>query len=101
MRSAALEGSEQPPFQQGNDQVNARKQRLASLSKVLNFSIMDIAIEFPVGVQTVRANRASQLNIILNEAVERFSIKVLDKGHTDAPDPFAIGFCGNDDLHFA
>jgi hypothetical protein len=46
---------------------------------------MDIAIEFPVGVQTVRANRASQLNIILSEAVERFSIKVLDKGHTDAP----------------
>ena len=46
MRSAAFEGSEQPPFQQGNDQVNARKQRLASLSKVLNFSIVDIAIEF-------------------------------------------------------
>ena len=101
MRSAALEGSEQPSFQQGNDQVNVRKQRLASLSKVLNFSIMDIAIEFPVGVQIVRANCASQLNIILNEAVERFSIKVLDKGHTDAPDPFAIGFCGNDDQHFA
>jgi hypothetical protein len=59
--------------------VNARKQRLASLPKVLNFSIMDIAIEFPVGVQTIRANRASQLNIILNEAVEGFSIKVLDK----------------------
>ncbi len=37
----------------------------------------------------------------LNEAVEGFSIKVLDKGHTDAPDPFAIGFCGNDDQHFA
>ena len=43
----------------------------------------------------------SQLNIVLNEAVEGFSIKVLDKGHTDAPDPFAIGFCGNDDQHFA
>ena len=59
VRSAALEGSEQPPFQQGNDQVNARKQRLASLPKVLNFSIMDIAIEFPVGVKTIRANHAS------------------------------------------
>ncbi len=81
--------------------MNARKQRLASLPKVLNFSIMDIAIEFPVGVKTIRANHASQLNIILNEAVEGFSIKVLDKGHPDAPDPFAIGFCGNDDQHFA
>ena len=74
--------------------MNARKQRLASLPKVLNFSIVDIAIEFPVGVKTIRANRASQLNIILNEAVEGFSIKVFDQGHTDAPNPFAIGFCG-------
>jgi len=39
--------------------------------------------------------RASQLYIVLNEAVERFSIKVLDKGHMDAPDPFAIGFNGD------
>jgi hypothetical protein len=72
-------------FQQGNDQVNARKQRLASLPKVLNFSIMDISIEFPVGVKTIRANHASQLNIVLNKAVEGFSIKVLDQGNTDAP----------------
>jgi hypothetical protein len=61
---------------------------------------VDIAIEFPVGVKTIRANRASQLNIILNEVVECFSIKVLDKGGTDAPDPFAIGLCGKEDLHF-
>ena len=81
--------------------MNARKQRLASLPKVLNFSIMDIAIEFPVGVKTIRADRASQLNVVLNEAVEGFSIKVLDQGHTDPADPFAIGFCGNDDQHFA
>ena len=80
--------------------MNARKQRLASLPKVLNFSIMDIAIEFPVAVKTIRANHASQLNIILNEAVEGFSSKVLDKGHADASDPF-LGFCGNDDQHFA
>jgi hypothetical protein len=60
---------------------------------------VDIAIEFPVGVKTIRANRASQLNIILNEAVEGFSIKVLDKGHYGCArsfDPFAIGLCGND-----
>ena len=60
--------------------MNARKQRLASLPKVLNFSIMDIAIEFPVGVKTIRANHASQLNIVLIKAVEGFSIKVLDQG---------------------
>jgi hypothetical protein len=39
-------------------------------------------------------------NASLNEAVEGFSTKVLDKDHMDPPDPFAIGFCGNDQ-HFA
>jgi hypothetical protein len=29
-------------------------------------------------------------NASLNEVVEGFSTKVLDKDHTDAPDPFAL-----------
>jgi len=95
-----LVSAQQPALEERNDPMNARQQVFFLWLTTLNLTLVGIAAQLPVSLQTVRSDSASRLDGSGNKPVQAGPGQVRDVAQAYAANAFPILLSGHDNQGF-